>query len=65
MEPFSCSNKMTMNQTYRKRIFQSTGKHNRVASALYRWHNTSGSETNNSLNFECSLRDYNMGINPE
>jgi hypothetical protein len=54
-----------MNQKYSKRIFDANAKQTRVSTAYYRWHNRSGKNTTNAVEFECSLRDYNMNMNPE
>jgi hypothetical protein len=65
MRPFSVSEKRTFNQTFSKRIFDANAKQTRVSTAYYRWHNRSGKNTTTGVEFECSLRDYNMGMNPE
>jgi len=53
-----------MNQSISKKIFAASAKQSRISPAYYRWHNQSGKSTTNSVEFECSLRDYNMGMNP-
>jgi hypothetical protein len=54
-----------MNQQIPKRIFEATAKQSRISTAYYRWHNRSGKNTTNAVEFECSLRDYSMDMNPE